>query len=91
VVTLNCPERPPSTVKILDAISLAVAIAFAAPAALFGVETLAGGDPTGWVFLGFAAGILAFERYLTLPTDVPIVAAQKATDAVVEDPDDETQ
>lgn len=75
--------------NILDAVSLAVAVAFAAPAALFGVETLVRGDPTGWVFLGFAAGILAFERYLTLPTDVPSLAAQKAADTVVEDPEDE--
>lgn len=77
--------------KLLDVVSLAIAVAFAAPAALFGVETLVAGDPTGWVFLGFAAGIIAFERYLTLPTDIPILAAQRATDAVVEDPDDENQ
>lgn len=75
--------------QILDAVTLAVALAFAAPAATFGVTTLLDGDPTGWVFLGFAAGIVAFERYLTTPTDVPVLAAQKATEAVVEDPDDE--
>jgi len=78
-------------VKLLDVVSVAVAVAFAAPAALFGIETIAAGDPTGWGFLGFAAGILAFERYLTLPTDVPILAAQRVTDAVVEEPDDENQ
>ncbi|CQH45483.1 uncharacterized protein HHUB_1141 [Halobacterium hubeiense] len=77
--------------RLLDAVSLAVAVAFAAPAALFGVETLLAGDPTGWVFLGFAAGIIAFEQYVTMPTDVPILAAQKATDAVVEEPDDDNQ
>lgn len=77
--------------NLLDVISLAIAVAFAAPAALYGVETLLAGDSTGWVFLGFAAGIVAFERYITLPTDVPILAAQKATDAVVEDPDEENQ
>lgn len=74
--------------RILDAISLAVALAFAAPAALFGVETVLAGDPAGWVFLGFAAGIVAFERYLTTPTDLPQLAAQKATETVVEEPDD---
>ncbi|MGB9964161.1 DUF7533 family protein [Halobacterium hubeiense] len=77
--------------NILDAATLAVAVAFAAPAALFGVETLLAGDPTGWVFLGFAAGIVAFERYLTTPTDLPVLAAQKATEKVVDDPDDDTQ
>ncbi|WP_336035259.1 DUF7533 family protein [Halobacterium yunchengense] len=77
--------------KLLDAVSLAVAVAFAAPAALFGVESLLRGDPTGWVFLGFAAGILAFERYLTTPTDVPILAAQKTAEVVAEDPDDDSQ
>lgn len=75
--------------QVLDAITLAVALAFAAPAALFGIETVVAGDPTGWVFLGFAAGILGFERYLTTPTDLPILAAQKATETVVEDPDEE--
>ncbi|MFB6068988.1 MAG: hypothetical protein ABEJ90_03575 [Halobacterium sp.] len=77
--------------KILDAVTLAVALAFAAPAALFGVETILHGDPAGWVFLGFAAGIVAFERYLTTPTDLPILAAQKTVEAVVEDPDDDGQ
>ena len=75
---------------ILDLITLAVALAFAAPAALFGVETLLAGDPTGWVFLAFAAAILVFERYVTTPTDVPVIAAQRATDTVVDTPDDET-
>lgn len=75
--------------RIFDAISLAIALAFAAPAALFGIETVVAGDPTGWVFLGFAAGIVAFERYLTTPTDLPQITAQKATEAVVEDPDEE--
>jgi hypothetical protein len=89
VVTGISLEARPSLVRILDAISLAVALAFAAPAALFGVETILAGDPTGWVFLGFAAGIVAFERYLTTPTDLPQVAAQKATETVVEEPDDE--
>ena len=72
-------------------VTLAVALAFATPAALYGVETLLAGDPTGWVFLGFAAGIIAFERYVTTPTDVPILAAQKTVDAIVEDPDDDGQ
>lgn len=84
------PERPRTGMRLLDAVSLAVAVAFAAPAALFGVETLLAGDSTGWVFLGFAAGIVAFEQYVTMPTDVPILAAQKATDAVVEEPDDDS-
>jgi hypothetical protein len=76
-------------VRIFDAISLAIALAFAAPAALFGIETVLAGDPTGWVFLGFAAGILVFERYLTTPTDLPQIAAQEAAETVVEDPEDE--
>ncbi|SEW11711.1 DUF7533 family protein [Halobacterium jilantaiense] len=75
--------------KLLDAVSLAVAVAFAAPAALLGVETLLGGDPTGWVFLAFAAGILGFERYVVTPDDIPAMFAQKTASAVVEDPDDE--
>lgn len=82
-------QAGPKNVQVLDAVSLAIALAFAAPAALFGVETLLAGDPTGWVFLAFAAGILAFERYLTTPTDLPVLAAQKATETVVEEPEDE--
>jgi len=75
-------------VKLLDAVSLGVAVAFAAPAALLGVETLLAGDPTGWVFLAFAAGILAFERYVVTPDDIPAMLAQKTAGAVVEEPDD---
>jgi len=74
-------------VKLLDAVSLAVAVAFASPAALYGVETLLAGDRTGWVFLGFAAGILAFERYVVTPDDLPALLAQKTAEAVVEEPD----
>ena len=70
-------------------VTFAVALAFAAPAVLFGVETLLAGDPTGWVFLGFGAAILLFERYVTTPTDIPILAAQKTVDAVAEEPDDD--
>lgn len=76
---------------ILDLITLAIALAFAAPAALFGVETLLAGDPTGWVFLAFAAGILVFERYVTTPTDIPVIAAQRATDTVAEDPNENSE
>jgi hypothetical protein len=75
-------------VKLLDAISLGVAVAFAAPAALLGVETLLAGDRTGWVFLGFGAGILAFERYVVTPDDLPAMLAQKTVGAVVEEPDE---
>jgi|GEM_PF-599680 len=85
------PERRRTNVNLLDAISLAIAVAFAAPAALFGVETLLAGDASGWVFLGFAAGIIAVEQYVTTPTDVPVLAAQKATEKVVEEPDDDSQ
>jgi hypothetical protein len=73
---------------ILDLVTLAVAVTFAAPAALFGVETLLRGDLTGLVFLGFAAGILVFERYVTTPTDLPVIAAQKTAETVTEDPDE---
>ena len=73
---------------ILDLLTLAIALAFAAPAALFGAETLLAGDPTGWVFLGFAAAILVFERYVTTPTDIPVLAAQRATDTVADNPDE---
>jgi len=86
-----CRERGERGVKLLDVVTLAVAVAFAAPAALHGVETLLAGDATGWVFLGFAAGVVVFEQCVTLPTNVPILAAQKATEKVVEEPDEERQ
>ncbi|WP_232687251.1 DUF7533 family protein [Halobacterium zhouii] len=75
---------------ILDLVTFAVALAFAAPAALFGLETVLAGDPTGWVYLGFAAAILLFERYVTTPTDIPVLAAQRAADSVAETPEDGT-
>jgi len=88
-VRLIRPAHRTSRVKLLDAVSLGVAVAFAAPAALLGVETLLGGDPTGWVFLAFAAGILVFERYVVTPDDIPAMLAQRTAGAVVEDPADE--
>ena len=82
------PAHRTSRVKLLDAVSLGVAVAFAAPAALLGVETLLRGDQTGWVFLAFAAGILAFERWVVTPDDIPAMLVQKTADAVVEEPAD---
>jgi hypothetical protein len=40
------------------------------------------------VFLAFAAGILAFERWVVTPDDIPAMLVQKTADAVVEEPAD---
>lgn len=76
-------------VKLLDAVSLGVAVAFAAPAGMLGVETLLAGDHTGWVFLGFAAAILACDRYVYTPTEIPALIAQSAATVVANPPDND--
>ncbi|MFB6135748.1 MAG: hypothetical protein ABEJ04_03230 [Halobacteriaceae archaeon] len=72
---------------ILD--TLAVAAAFAAPLALFGLNALLSGDPLGAAFLALAALFVAVQHVLTMPQDLLGSALQRAAGAVVEDPDDD--
>ncbi|WP_324756224.1 DUF7533 family protein [Haloarcula sp. GH36] len=77
---------------ILDTIGLLTVVVFAVPVALFGAEHLLRGEFVAGVgFLGIAAGMIAIERYLVTPTDVPAIAAEKTVGAVAktDDPDED--
>lgn len=69
--------------RILDLVSLAVALAFALPIGLFGAELLLGGDPLGVAYVAIAGGVLAAQHVLTTPEDVPARAVQYVVGRVV--------
>ena len=74
---------------ILDTLGLAAALVLAIPIGLFGVEHLVRGDlVAGALYVGIAVGLVAIEQYLTTPTDVPGLVAEKTVGAVVETEDD---
>lgn len=65
---------------LIGTLQLAVALAFALPAMLFGLGRLAAGDPLlGAAFVGLGLLMLALERYLTNPFD-PGDVAEAATE-----------
>jgi hypothetical protein len=74
---------------ILDYAGLAVAVAFAAPLALFGATTLAGGDLLGLVYLGLAALVVGVRHAVTTPSDLPTSALSWVADRVAKPPEDD--
>ncbi len=75
---------------ILDFVGFAATVALAAPVALFGVLKIGQGNlALGAVFLAIAAGMVAVEEWLTTPSDLPVMVAQRVTGRVVEDPSDD--
>ncbi|MBX0295457.1 DUF7533 family protein [Haloarcula nitratireducens] len=77
---------------ILDTIGLMAVVVLAIPIALFGAEHLVRGELlAGGVYLGIAALMVAIEQYLTTPTDIPGMVAEKTVGAVVktEEPSEE--
>jgi len=77
---------------ILETVGLAAVLVLAIPVGLFGVEHLLRGElPAGVAYLAIAAGMVAIEQYLTTPTDVPGVVAEKTVGAVVKTDEDEEE
>ncbi|WP_247730247.1 DUF7533 family protein [Halovivax limisalsi] len=78
---------------ILETFKLAGTLIFAIPAGLAGLDLLVrGGEPViGGGLVVAALALVAFERYLSLPTDVPAEAAERVGGAVAVDPDDENE
>ncbi|MHB9287039.1 hypothetical protein ACKVMT_08365 [Halobacteriales archaeon Cl-PHB] len=75
---------------ILDFVGFAATVALAIPVALLGVLKLGEGDLLlGVVFLAIAAGMVAVEEWLTTPGDLPLLAAQRLTGRVVDEPSDD--
>ena len=77
---------------ILETVGLVTVLVFAIPVALFGVEHLVRGEIfQGVVFVGIAALMVAVEQYLTTPTDVPGMVAEKTVGTVVKTDEPETE
>ncbi|MFC6864327.1 hypothetical protein ACFQGE_12770 [Halomicroarcula sp. GCM10025817] len=77
---------------ILETVGLVTVLVFAIPVALFGAEHLVRGELLqGVVFIAIAGLMVAVEQYLTTPTDVPGMVAEKTIGAVVktDEPDSE--
>lgn len=80
---------------IIDTVKLAGTLVFAIPAALAGLDFLfvRGETLTGVALIGLAIGLVAIQHWLTMPTDIPEMAAKRVVDTVAKepetDPDDE--
>ncbi|PSQ18313.1 hypothetical protein BRD00_05470 [Halobacteriales archaeon QS_8_69_26] len=72
--------------SIIDTLSLAVTVAFAAPIGLAGANFFLRGDRAlGAVMVALAFLMIAFEEYLIRPSDVPVEIAQTVVGGVVTD------
>jgi len=77
---------------ILETIGLAATLVLAIPIALFGAEHLVRGEyVAGVAYVGIAVGMVAVEQYLTTPTDVPGLVAEKTVGRVVKTEDAENR
>ena len=75
---------------ILGTLQLAATVIFAIPVALFGVESLLGGNTAlGVASLLVATLMVALPHYLTTPTDVPVSMAERVTGRVVKTEEEE--
>ena len=75
---------------LLDFVGFAATVALAVPVALLGVLKLGDGSPVvGVGFLAIAVGMVALEEWVTTPGDLPVLALQRVTGRVVDDPADE--
>ncbi|MFC7021228.1 MULTISPECIES: DUF7533 family protein [Haloarcula] len=77
---------------ILETVGLVTVLVFAIPVALFGAEHLVRGELLqGVVFIAIAGLMVAVEQYLTTPTDVPGLVAEKTVGAVVKTDESDTE
>lgn len=81
-------ERPLYAMGIISTVKFAATFAFALPVALYGVNRVTAGHTTGWAFVAIALLMLAAERYITTPFDLPERAAEEAAATVADDDED---
>jgi hypothetical protein len=75
---------------ILDLLGSVGTFVLAAPLGLAGVELLVGGNlAVGGSLLGVALAMVAVNRYITTPGDLPSMVAEKLTGAIARNPDDD--
>ncbi|WP_075937908.1 DUF7533 family protein [Halosegnis longus] len=76
--------------SIMSTVGLAATVALAVPLVIFGIEQLLAGEHlVGGIVLAIAALMVLIEEYLTTPTDIPGLVAEKTVGAVVEEPDED--
>ncbi|QCS41192.1 hypothetical protein [Natrinema versiforme] len=77
---------------IIDTIKLAGTLVFALPAAMAGIGLLNGDRPLfGGALIGLAIGLVVIQHWLTMPTDIPEVLAQRVVGTVTKEPDAEPE
>ncbi|MFC6992649.1 hypothetical protein ACFQH3_13395 [Haladaptatus sp. GCM10025707] len=75
---------------IIGTIQLAIALAFAIPVGLLGLDMLSRGETLiGAGFIGLAVLMIAIEEYITTPGDLPGMAAKKVAGVVIKEKDEE--
>lgn len=74
---------------IIDTIKLAGTLVFALPAAFAGLDFLLvrGETGIGVALIGLAIGLVAVQHWLTMPTDIPEMLAQRVAGTVVKEPE----
>jgi hypothetical protein len=78
------------SVGILEMLGSVTTLLFSITLALAGAELLLGGNlSVGVGLLGMAFAVVVVERYVTTPSDLPVLAASKLVDAIVRPPDEE--
>ncbi|UPM42560.1 DUF7533 family protein [Halocatena salina] len=76
---------------IIDTITLAITVAFALPVGMFGVQFLLSEQLLlGSVFIGIAALMIIAEEYITTPSDLPAIAAQRVVGSITTTDDGRT-
>jgi len=74
---------------LLETVGVAGSLVFAIPLGIYAVERLLGGDTVGGgAFLAIAALMVLLPKYLTTPGDLPGMAAERAVEGVVADPEE---
>ncbi|ELK53849.1 hypothetical protein G3A49_02155 [Haloferax volcanii] len=75
---------------IMEMVGLAATLIFAIPVGGFGLTLLADGRTGfGGAMLLLAVLMVALPKFLTMPQDLPTLAAEKVVGGVAKEPDDE--
>ncbi|AGB30335.1 hypothetical protein C488_04802 [Natrinema pellirubrum DSM 15624] len=76
---------------IIETIKFAGTLVLALPAALAGLELLLLRGQTGFgvALLGLAVGLVIAQHWLTMPTDIPELLAERVMGTIAKEPDAE--
>ena len=74
---------------LLETLGVAGSLVFAIPLGIYAVERLLGGETAaGGAFLLIAVLMVLLPKYLTTPGDLPGMAAERAVEGAVADPEE---